>query len=201
MQQSETAPAQTRFDVKALRLATHGWLLGNPLVYKPGAADLTGIARELARAGSASGTLVLGDAGAANDANDIGGATAQAILLLRLPMSPAALGSAAAEAISAVVGEMFGYPCGVRTIAGQWDVEMRNGASSRVVAHVSALDEDGAALLGLRFAFDALWDAGHDARHDAGGQPVSPLLTRPDWREVLLARALHALDMRLTTGI
>lgn len=198
MRQSETAPAHTRFDVKALRLATHGWLLGNPLVYKSGAADLAGIARELARAGSASGTLVLGDAGAAND---VDGATAQAILILRLPMSQAALGSAAAEAIAAVVGEMFGYPCGVRAIAGQWDVEMRNGASSRVVAHVSALDDDGATLLGLRFGFDALWDARHDARHDAGGQPETPLLARPDWREVLLARALHALDMRLTSGI
>lgn len=198
MRQSETAPAHTRFDVKALRLATHGWLLGNPLVYKPGAADLAGIARELARAGSASGTLVLSDAGAAND---VDGATAQAILILRLPMSQAALGSAAAEAIAAVVGEMFGYPCGVRASAGQWDVEMRNGASSRVVAHVSALDDNGATLLGLCFGFDALWDARHDARHDAGGQPETPLLARPDWREVLLARALHALDMRLTSGI
>ena len=194
MRQSETAPAHTRFDVKALRLATHGWLLGNPLVYKPGAADLAGIARELARAGSASGTLVLGDTGAAND---VDGATAQAVLILRLAMPQAALGSAAAEAITAVVGETFGSPCGVRAIAGQWDVEMRTGASSNVVAHVSALDEDGATLLGLRFAFDALWDAGHDARHDAGGQPETPLLARTDWREVLLARALHALDMRL----
>ena len=194
MRQSETAPAHTRFDVKALRLATHGWLLGNPLVYKPGAADLVGIARELTRAGSASGTLVLGDAGAANDAD---GATAQAILLLRLPMSSAALGEAAAEAIAAVVGETFSSPCGVRAIAGQWDVEMRIGASSNIVAHVSALDEDGAALLGLSFAFDALWDAGHDASHVVGSQPQTPLLARPDWREVLLARALHALDMRL----
>lgn len=40
-----------RLDLKALRIGLHGWWLGNPLVYKPGAVDPGAIARELASAG------------------------------------------------------------------------------------------------------------------------------------------------------
>jgi hypothetical protein len=173
-----------RLDLKALRLATHGWLLGNPLVYKPGAADIDGIARELARAGSATGTLILGETGG------VDAGLAQMILILRLAMPQLALGEAAAEAIAEMTRDTFGCSCGIE---GQWDVVLGDESTSRVVAHVSLSKEDEVVFLGLRFAFDTLQDAGCDD----SGQPLTPLLARPDWREVFLARALHGLDIRL----
>lgn len=176
-----------RFDVKALRLATHGWLLGNPLVYKPGAADLAGIARQLALAGSSSGTLALGDASGAD------GEPAEAILILRLAISREALGAMAAEAIVEVAEEALGRACVIRASAGQWDVARGDEASAHPIAYVSLAETDGAVLLRLRLAFDALWEAGHTAN----GQPASPLFERSDWREVFLARALHTMDIRL----
>ena len=176
--------AAYRFDVKALRLATHGWLLGNPLVYKPGAADLTSIARELAEAGSASGTLVLGAAGAEG---------VEAILLLRLALSRAALGEASATAIADVAREASGGSCSVEERDGEWVVLTMDDARSTVIARVTLETEGGGTLLGLRLTFGALWEAGHDA----GGALAAPLLARSDWREVFLARVLHALDIRL----
>lgn len=188
--QSETARANRAdeashpFNVKALRLATHGWWLGNPLAYKPGAADLTSVARELARAGSASGTLVLG--GASRE-------WVESILILRLAISRATLAAAAATAIADVAREMLGGSCSVEERDGEWVILVMGAAHSTAIARVSLEDEGEATLLGLRLAFGALWEAGHDA----DGQPLSPLLARPDWREVFLARALHTLDVRL----
>src|SRR5690348_7840365 len=144
MRQSETAPAHTRFDVKALRLATHGWLLGNPLAYKPGSADLTGIARELARAGSTSGTLVLG--GASRE-------WAESILILRLALSRATLATTAATAIADVARETLGGSCSVEERDGEWVVRAMGFAHSPAIARVSLEDEGEATLLGLRLAF------------------------------------------------
>ena len=174
-----------QFDVRAIRLATHGWLLGNPLVYKPGAADLDGIARQLARAGSASGTLVVGD-----DEREEIPARPQTILILRAPATEASPGQAAAAAIAGVARESLGCSC---AIEGRWDVVTPIRGNAAAVAQVSMSEESGAVLLGLRFAFAALWEAGCDD----DGQPRAPLLARADWREVFLARALHALDIHL----
>lgn len=176
--------ASYRFDVKALRLATHGWLLGNPLVYKPGAADLTGIAGELAEAGSGSGTLVLGDASSEG---------VDAILLLRLALSRAALGEAAATAIADVARETFGCSCSAEEQDEGWVVLLMREGVSTAIGRVSLEKADEVMLLGLRLTFGALWETGHNA----GEQPPSPLLARSDWREVFLARILHALDIRL----
>jgi len=49
---ADVARTPGRLDLKLLRLAVHGWWLGNPLVYKPGTADLGAVARELAGAGA-----------------------------------------------------------------------------------------------------------------------------------------------------
>lgn len=181
--------AAYRFDVKALRLATHGWLLGNPLVYKPGAADLTGIARELAEAGSASGTLVLGDAGAEG---------VEAILILRLSPSYAALGEAAATAIADVARETSGCSCAAEEQDGGWVVLTMDGVRATVIARVSLETEGEVTLLGLRLTFGALWETGHEAGGALAAPPLAaPPLARSDWREVFLARILHALDIRL----
>jgi hypothetical protein len=182
----EVSSRDTRLDVKALRLATHGWLLGNPLVYKPGADDLTGIARELAQAGAATGTLVLGGA-------SLGGV--EAILILRLAMSRTALGEAAAIVIADVARETFGGS-GLVEEQDEWRlVLMTGGVASSEIAQVALDEVGGAALLRLRVAFDALESFGRETV----GKPITPLLARPDWREVFLARVLHALDIRLQT--
>ncbi|HET9111860.1 MAG TPA: hypothetical protein VFN78_13605 [Ktedonobacterales bacterium] len=197
-----------RLDLKALRLAVHGWWLGNPLVYKPGAADLAGVARELSGAGVASGVIILDDtptdgdhsaephAGALSDAAAVPSDEAyevHAVLILRppAPMSHTPLGMAAAAVIAEVAEGSLGRPCSVQ---GRWQVILREsgGVASRLARVAVEQDED-VALLEMRLSLGRLWGA----TQDDASQPTTALFTRADWREVFLARALHTLDGRL----
>lgn len=191
-----------RLDLKLLRMAVHGWWLGNPLTYKPGMGDLIAVARELANAGAASGTLVLGD-GHGSDAPDDGllvgtdgpGAGAgqhdvvRALLILRMALSRPALGQAAALAIVEVAEEALGRPCAAR---GEWEVALAGEPEHGPLATVALQQEGDAALVELRLAFDRIDDA-----WQSDGELPGALLARADWREVVLARVLHALDGRL----
>lgn len=192
-------------DLKALRLAVHGWWLGNPLVYKPGVADLRAVARELAGAGAAGGTLVLSDTPdgsdgpASNGTKTLSDAEAlphdavHAVLILRPTMPPMRmlLGTATAQAVAEVTQAVLGRPCAVRW---RWQVVLRDGGRIALcLGRVSAEQDEDVALVDMRFALDRLWQAAQD---DAG--QVSPtLFARSDWREVFLARVLHTLDRRL----
>ena len=204
------SPSQP-LDLKALRLAVHGWWLGNPLVYKPGVADLTAVARELAGAGAASGTLVLSDMPAGSGRPTAGGMGARsdakaapydtvhavhAVLILRppmprMPLPRAPLGAATAQAIAGVAQTTLGQPCSVRW---RWQVVLRDGGriGSRL-GRVSVEPDEDVALVDMRFALDGL----RQAAQDAPGQGSGALFARPDWREVFLARVLHALDGHL----
>ncbi|MGE5333121.1 MAG: hypothetical protein ACM3N4_00345 [Nitrososphaerota archaeon] len=185
-------PANRRLDLKALRLAVHGWWLGNPLVYKPDNADLGAYTRELASAGAASGTLILGDdirsAQSAADSRDV----VRAVLILRPPvslLSSTLLGKTAAHTVATVAEESLGCSCAVED---QWDVVRSDDAARDRVCHVSVDVREDTVFLGLRLAFAPLWAAGQ-----RDGETATPLLARSEWREVLLARTLHALDIRL----
>lgn len=207
----QTVPGQTRaakldtaqhLDLKALRLAVHGWWLGSPLVYKPGAADLIAIARELAGAGAASGTLVLSDAPAAGDhpVSGDGGSTPDAkaihhdsihaVLILRPLRSRSLLGSATAQAVADMAQTSLGRPCTVRR---RWEIVLRDGPSAQRFCRVSVSTYEDVALVNLRLALGRL----RAAAGDGVGQPAAALFARPDWREVSLARVLHTLDGRL----
>ena len=183
----------THLDLKALRLAVHGWWLGNPLVYKPGVADLYAVARELASAGAASGTLVVSDAHRSGDAEQgiaaIHPDLVRAVLILRpaLPRTP--LGMAAALAIADVAQATLGRACAVRW---RWEVVLRDGQSTPRLCRVSVERHEDVALVGLRLALGRLREASQES-----GQPATAIFARPDWREVFLARVLHALDNRL----
>lgn len=192
----------THLDLKALRLAVHGWWLGNPLVYKPGVADLTSVARELASAGAASGTLVLSDvpagrdrdsavAGTILDAEAVPHDAVHAVLILRPPIPCTPLGAAAAQTVAEVAQAALGRPCAVQR---RWHVVLRDGGRvSSQLCQVSADEYEDVALVDVRLALGQLWHAAGDE----AGQPAAVLFTRPDWREVFLARVLHALDGRL----
>ncbi|HEU5349451.1 MAG TPA: hypothetical protein VFU63_12645 [Ktedonobacterales bacterium] len=177
-------------DLKALRLAVHGWWLGNPLVYKPDDADLGAYTRELADAGAASGTLILGDTYGPNStsaSHDV----VRAVLILRPPISQvsgALIGETAAHSVATVAQETFGCSC---VVQGQWDVVIRNDASLDDLCHISVEVRDDAAFLRLRLALAPLWAVGQK------NGTAALLLARSDWREVLLARVLHTLDIRL----
>lgn len=193
-------------DLKALRLAVHGWWLGNPLVYKPGIADLMAVARELAGAGAASGTLVLSDVSAGSDratsdsAGTLSGAEAiphdsvqviHGILILRPPIPRAALSTAVAETIAEVAQTTLGRPCSVR-----WrrQVVLREGGRVAVrLGRVSTEEYEGTVLVHMRLALGGL----RQAAQNNTDQMAAALFARPDWREVFLARLLHALDGRL----
>jgi hypothetical protein len=197
-------------DLKALRLAVHGWWLGNPLVYKPGVADLPAVARELAGTGATSGTLVLSDTPAGSGCpSDDGTSTltdteaishdaihtihaVHAVLILRPPPLPRTpLGAAAAQAVAEVAQATLGQTCTVRW---RWQVVLGDGGrgASRL-SRVSVEEDEDVALVDTRFALDRLW---HAARDNGGKAPVT-LFARSDWREVFLARVLHTLDGRL----
>lgn len=185
-----------RLNLKALRLAVHGWWLGNPLVYKPGAADLRAIARELAVAGAASGTLVLDDmvAECADDVpegaggNEASGHHAIRAILLLPPLLPAArLGDAAAQAVMRIADATFHRPC---VVGGRWHVtlgEERHGGPRFCSVQVD--EQADIALVEFHFDLDQAERAetGTDA-------PAAACFARADWREVFLARVLHALD-------
>lgn len=200
-----------RLDLKALRLAVHGWWLGNPLVYKPGAADLAGVARELAGSGVASGALVLDDTpvgsdhlvgphmggiGAIPDAAAVPNGEAyqvHAILILRSPavMAPTPVGMAAAQAIAEVAQGTLGRPCAVQ---GRWQVVLREGGAVALrLARVTVEQDEDVTLLKMRLSLGRLLRAAQDYVN----QPSTALFARADWREVFLARALHTLDGRL----
>jgi hypothetical protein len=183
-----------RLDLKALRIGLHGWWLGNPLVYKPGAADLGAIARELANAGAASGTLVLSnaaDADANANANESCRDHVRAILILRLPEPPEQLGEAAASSIAEVIEGAFGHPC---VIHEQWEIALRDRTPPLPVCQVKVKAHDGVAFLDMRLDLGRL-----SAMEQVSDGPAAALLARTDWREVLLARVLHALDVRLSS--
>lgn len=193
------APARDGLDLKALRLAVHGWRLGNPLVYKPHATDLVAVARELASAGVASGALVLDDA-RQPDVSDPALASqaaqdrAHGILILRAALTPEWLGAAAARVVAEVARAALGRPCAVRR---RWEVFLQDSEDDQRhdqrLCRVDVEQADGdAVLLGLRFDLGVIWTASQHA-----ALPARTLFTRPDWREVFLARALHALDDQL----
>jgi hypothetical protein len=183
-----------RLDLKALRIGLHGWWLGNPLVYKPGAADLVGIARELASAGAASGTLVLSNTA---DVATMSDERVEAILILRPPIARTLSGESVARSIAAVIETTFERPYLIQEGQGQWDVVTGAGSPPADVCHVhvDAAGQNDVVFLGLRLDLGRLWMTAQRLERD-GGQPVA-LLARPDWREVLLARILHALDVSL----
>lgn len=193
------APAREGLDLKALRLAVHGWRLGNPLVYKPRATDLVAVARELASAGVASGALVLDDAREPG-ASDLAHAgqraqdRAHGILILRAALASERLGAAAALAVAEVAQAALGRSCAVRR---RWEVFLKDDEDDeRRDQRLCGIDveqaDGGAVLLGLRFDLGMIWIASQHAT-----LPAPTLFTRPDWREVFIARALHALDDRL----
>lgn len=193
--QWDQAMAGTRLDRKALRLAVHGWWLGNPLVYKPGAPDLNAIARELADTGAASGTLVLSDAqqdsrGDPHRPGDGDHGIVQAVLIVRPAVQGAPLGDAAALAIAEVVENALGRSCAVQS---RWEVVLRDGSASIPPLCLVSVEEcTGFLLVGLQFALARLRATGQNS-----DEPASALFERSDWREVFIARALHALDGRL----
>lgn len=196
----DVQPQRRRMDLKALRLAVHGWWLGNPLVYKPGSTDLMAIARELADAGAASGALILDDADSATAqsgkvawATPTGRSTAlHAIVIVRTKLSPSALGAEAAHAIAQVAQDALGRPCSVH---GRWEVVAgaAHGDPTRV-GYTSIEAGDGVAFVDIRLMLAQL-----SLLAEASAGPGAPagLLAREDWREVFLARVLHTLDGRL----
>lgn len=202
------ALAQTngRLDLKALRMAVHGWWLGNPLVYKSGVADLVAVARELAAAGAASGTIVISDSPAstvpplASHPLEI-----EAVLILRppLPLPHTALGEAALHAVAETAQSVLGldadFPssCAIR-----WPSEVvlsLPGDQSTVrLCSVDVQEQTDVAYVGLWLALDHLRIVGMAGRDDEEwlARQIA-LFVRPDWREVFLARVLHALERYL----
>lgn len=185
----------TRLDLKALRFAVHGWRLGNPLSYKPGAADPGRIARELASAGATSGALVLSNTADADTPRD---EQVQAILILRPPETHRLSGESVARSIAAVIEATFGQNFAIQERQGQWDLVTGEGLPPARVCQIQidADAQDDVAFLGLWLDLGLLWKIAR-AQESADGQPTA-LLTRPDWREILLARVLHALDVSLS---
>lgn len=211
-----------RLDLKALRMAVHGWWLGNPLVYKPGAPDLAAIARELAASGAASGTLVVSDApptvaavAATTSAPAPVGRPSQpdlieAVLILRspLPLSSTALVETALQAVADTAKDLLGPPSArawaihrsSEVVVGRVDDErVARLCLGKVEAHAEI------AYLSLTFALRTLLAAGcgddldgcSPADGDAHRTTGMRFFARPDWREVYLARVLHALEGRL----
>lgn len=186
-------PEQTRLDLKALRIAVHGWWLGNPLVYKPG-APIADVSRELARAGATSGTLILSDTSDTSGKDDEGALwrhVVRGVLILRLPLSRIVLGEAATLAVGEVAQATFGHSY---AITDQWDVALRDSRSPSPIpiCHIAVDALDDALFLDLRIDPEQL-----RAIKQQGDQPTESPLARPDWREVFLARVLHTLDIRL----
>ncbi|HEY7975833.1 MAG TPA: hypothetical protein VID72_10850 [Ktedonobacterales bacterium] len=182
------ALVDTRLNLKALRLATHGWSLGNPLVYKPGVADLGAVARELASAGTPTGALVLNDTQASSDNQH---ATVHAALILPpQPTQAQPVGMLVARGVAAVASAALSRPCAVRR---RWDVIVRSDeCATRRLCRVAVEQREDWTLVELWFALDQIW-----AARPQNAQPTETLFARPDWREVLLARTLHALDGQL----
>ena len=187
------ALTDTRLNLKALRLATHGWNLGNPLIYKPAVSDLCAVARELANAGSPSGALALNDTQTVGDVQQH--AEAHGVLILRLAAPSARVGLLAARSVAEVAEAALGRACAVQ---GQWDVVLPTGDEQPTysLCRVSVETREDVTLVELRFALDQLWAAAWQ-----GAQPATEFFARADWREVFLARTLHTLDGRLHAAL
>jgi hypothetical protein len=182
------ALVDTRLNLKALRLATHGWSLGNPLVYKPGVADLGAVARELASAGTPTGALVLNDTQASNVNQHA--AVHMALILPTQPTPAQQVGMLVARGVAAVAADTLGRPCEVRR---RWEVVVRSDEYAlRRLCRVAVEEREECTLVELWFALDQIW-----AARPQNAQLAETLFARPDWREVLLARTLHALDGQL----
>ena len=190
---SGPALAGGRLDVKTLRLAVHGWWLRNPLVYKPGVADLWAVARELASAGLPSGALVL------DDLSGVRAEVTQTVLIVRPAAAASLLGMATACAVAEVAQSALGRACVVRW---PWDVGISAALPHQRVCHISVEVDEVAevAYIGLRMAFGRL-RAARRTTSVTDEQPASPLAGRADWREVVLARTLHTLDVRLRAAL
>lgn len=198
------SPMTQRLSLKAIRLAVHGWLLGNPLVYKPGASDLDSIAHELAATGAPSGALILDDEPMGGDHGDAPASTANpdgsrpetvhAVLILRYTATSQLLGTAAAHALAEVAQATIGLPCDVQW---PWRVVVHHEqGKTTCLGSVSVEDVGDATLVGVHLLFSRLRQVAED--HAEAGAPVS-LFARGDWREVMLARMLHTLESRLAT--
>lgn len=187
--------ADTHLDLKALRMAVHGWWLGNPLVYKPGAPNLVAIARELADAGATSGTLILGDTPSRAPTSALASSLDRiaAVLILREPLPRTPLELAAALAVAKVARTVLGSDY-VRVLAS--DVGCEVGiegviGTSVPLCRVAVERDTDTAYLCLDLALGPLHVAD-------GGNPSAALFSaRADWREVFLARVLHTLDASL----
>ncbi len=198
-------------------MAVHGWWLGNPLVYKPGAADLVAVARELADAGAASGTLILGEEGvAAGSAPITLGPAAwhhdriEAVLILRPPLAlplagihQASLQSVALHAVlrtaQGALGPNAACTCDIRWPR-QIVLALGGDQPGAPFCTVEVEEQSDAAFVRLRLALDRLRAAGVTEQREDGGEGQASgatLFARPDWREVFLARMLHALEGRL----
>lgn len=190
---ADVARTPGRLDLKLLRLAVHGWWLGNPLVYKPGTADLGAVARELAGAGARSGTLVLDDRWRGVIGPQAAEAAHQDVVQLLLILRPALprehVGPAVARAVAEVAQDMTGCSCALRE---PWQVALERGHTRTRFCQIQLEEHEDATLAGLRLALGHLWSSGQ-----GDDQRPLPLAARPERREIFLARVLHALDGRL----
>ena len=141
-QRQGAAIADQRLDLKALRLAVHGWWLGNPLVYEPGVADLCAVAYRLASAGAASGALIVGGAHNTDDTPQGDSAThhdlLQAVLILRTAVSSALIGQAAATSIAEMAQAALGLSCMSRSSGMSSFATLGHRDHRRAMPHLSA---------------------------------------------------------------
>lgn len=211
----------TRLDLKALRMAVHGWWLGNPLVYKPGASDLMAVARELSAAGVASGAIIVSDAPAAlAAARPVPAPAARpssyldqiaAVLVLRPPLplsrseslpSGAALEAAVLIAVAETTRDVLSHDVSDVRIEYQPPRVILGPAGDQPTAELCSVEVDqhaDVAYVSLRLALGQLRLAGVAGNQDEGEQLATGarFLARSDWREIYLARVLHALEGRI----
>lgn len=211
-----TTASHLRLDLKALRMAVHGWWLGNPLAYKPGVPDLLAVTRALAAAGAASGTIVVSDAPAAAGSSPADGGPpspasspdrVEAVLILRPPLPlPQPSGTLAQAVLQAVAESAWAVldPTSSRSCAIRWpsEVVVHRPADGEPVAPLCSVEVEqhaGIAYVGLRFALDQLPLVGVATCDSEGQRPGTGMefFARSDWREVFLARVLHTLEGHL----
>ncbi|HEU4784949.1 MAG TPA: hypothetical protein VFS83_16545, partial [Ktedonobacterales bacterium] len=119
------------------------------------------------------------------------------ILILRLPEPTEQLGDAATHSIAEVIEKAFGHPCVIRE---RWEIALRDTKPPLPVCQLKVEAHDGVAFLDMRLDLGRLSAMDQEQeREQVSDGPAAALLARPDWREVLLARMLHALDVRLSS--
>ena len=145
-------------NLKLLRLATHSWWLGNPVVYEPDTADPFELARELARAGVQSGTLELSER--LTDASTAGFDAAlqahdqiQVVLILRPVMPCGEVATAAAHAVATVAQDMAGHTCVVRKSR---EVILAGGQPQTRWCQIAGERQAGSTIVGLSCALGGL---------------------------------------------